>query len=442
MIFAAGVYAGANHYPKISRKVKLAWRIYTKEVRSDWADTVPGWTDRSTLKRVSCTAQSSIPLESFATLELDGWREGVDKPLVYVEGEGCRDYVAMSAAFLFEDSTFSVILLNGKGEYVHRWPIPDELFHTKEDFLQPASPSDFVILDDGSLITFIGNRDYLFRIGFDGEVIWRVPGRFHHFMCEDGESLWILGAAGEITDNQVRAAWNHYGVINQVNLEDGSVTRTISYWDIMKTNLDEHDLFVFERAKEARTRAGALGDDIWHPNDVEVLPAEYASAFPMFEAGDILSYMRNINLLFVFDPESLRVKWWCYGMGQGAHDPDWRPDGTIVFFNNRNWGNAGTNTARHNYNAVMSVDPSTKEVTSILEGIDYNLHTPYVGTQDINDRGDMLIAAAQQGRAVVIDAEGEILLDFVNRQKDDTALWVFSARFVSPEDWDRWNRSR
>ena len=75
-------------------------------------------------------------------------------------------------------------------------------------------------------------------------------------------------------------------------------------------------------------------DDIFHPNDVEVLPSAIADKFPDFRAGDLLVSFRNIHLVAILDGGDKSIKWWRRGPWRFQHDPDFTPDGRIRVYNN------------------------------------------------------------------------------------------------------------
>src|SRR5690606_39813819 len=107
-------------------------------------------------------------------------------------------------------------------------------------------------------------------------------------------------------------------------------------------------LNIHSRTPESTEEGVTLLHDPFHPNDAEPLRADMADAFPMFEAGDVLLSMRELNLITVVDIETGKMKWWRYGPWFKQHDPDFQPDGRITVLDNA----TGTGASR-----VLAIRP-------------------------------------------------------------------------------------
>ena len=94
--------------------------------------------------------------------------------------------------------------------------------------------------------------------------------------------------------------------IVQIEPDTGNILKRIGLRDdiIAKHNL--HGLLSI-RADDGEVGIKYL-KDAWHPNDVDVLGPELAEAFSMFDTGDILISLRNLNLLALLDANDVRGK--------------------------------------------------------------------------------------------------------------------------------------
>ncbi len=106
------------------------------------------------------------------------------------------------------------------------------------------------------------------------------------------------------------------------------------------------------------------GDDwdreILHTNKITELTFDMAKHFPSFEPGDLLISERTYNLIFVVNPETLKIKWYKIGPWLRQHDSEFSENGLIILFNNdlkalyKNIiGNA------RQVSTIMAIDPLT-----------------------------------------------------------------------------------
>lgn len=218
------------------------------------------------------------------------------------------------------DMKNAVLLISPELEIVHRW----ELSETAMDAMEPQPPHrKFVhgveILPDGSLIFTFDGSVSLQRIDACGKRQWATGGNFHHSVTLDDRAatVWVLGP---------------HDRISRIATADGSVLQEISMDEVIDRNL-EIDILEIRRqhsddpGRNSRNTEGEWMDDPFHLNDVDPLPTAVAGQFEEFQSGDLLISARSLNLVFVLDPDTLRIKWWRVGAVQRQHDPDWLADG-------------------------------------------------------------------------------------------------------------------
>jgi hypothetical protein len=155
-------------------------------------------------------------------------------------------------------------------------------------------------------VEFLG----LARIDAAGDVIWRLDQRTHHSVTRDEDgNFWVCSVVwiedepgkGRFPALELPLCEDHALKVSP----DGDVLQAVSMLEVVY----ESEL------KELLWRgSGVLYGDVLHMNDVEALSSEMAAEYPLFEAGDLLVSCRDINAVFVVDPDTKKVKW-------SAHEP-------------------------------------------------------------------------------------------------------------------------
>jgi hypothetical protein len=203
--------------------------------------------------------------------------------------------------------------------------------------------------------------------------------------------------------------------------DDGDIVEEISIEEVLFQNNLQGMLF-WKRGT----------GDMTHVNDIEELSPELAARFPMFAAGDLLVSMRMQHMIFVMDPETLVVKWFQAGPWIGQHDPDFLESGRILVFNNNNDGRGGT---RYGGSNILEVDPARHAVSFRYGGTDdQRMFTHERGKQQELAGRHILVTEANAGRAFEVDADGQIVWEFINRYDEtDAALITEATRY--PEDY-------
>ena len=308
------------------------------------------------------------------------------------------------------------------GALIHEWPIdffkvaPEEMA-----FAFDALVHGSVLYPNGDIIVNLDGRSMM-RVSACGEIIWRNQDRTHHSIdVDDDGNLWAP-TAGNIYTNPLMAA----GTINfdrfaQFDPQTGEKLRTV---DVVNA--------VIEAEAQGLVRVNSIiGYDVMHLNDVEVLSAEMADAFPDFEAGDMMLSSRHFNQIWILDGKTDALKWWIIGPTVGQHDPDFQPDGTITVFDNRVVGLA---RPENNYlgaaggSRIIKIDPQTKNYDVIYASSEKNnFYTAYRGKHQMLDNGNILIAETDAGRAFEATPDGDVVWEFINGWDEDEVGWIMSA---------------
>lgn len=336
-------------------------------------------------------------------------REERESPQVYLSPDALPGYRLIHGTFAFEDRLHGAVLLGPDGDVVRHWRITQE--DVEWDHRPDANvvPHGIDITRNGSLIYAFDGGTSIRRVSWCGEPEWIVKGGFHHSvdLNEDGQ-LWSWG---QVETDRPFGAW-----MIRLDPDTGAILQKMHLRELINANRDIATWGILKM----------MGiDDAWHHNDVEALSAAQAGGYPDFEAGDLLASYRNINLVFVFDPETQRVKWWRQGLVRRQHDPDFNDRGTISIYDN--------NTDR-GLSRIVDIDPVSYEHSVPVPGEDHQFYSFRRGKHQELPDGSWLIASTEQGRAFEVGPGGEVRFEFLNVYDAERFLAVSEALWLPP-DW-------
>jgi hypothetical protein len=328
--------------------------------------------------------------------------------------------VTLVAGF-FEGET-GIRLIDLDGAVLNEWRISYNAIWPESPHLGDQ-PQDWdtelhgaMLLPDGGVV-FTFQYGGLIRMDRCSRVEWKLPRQTHHLFSADADgNFWVPGR------EERREALPRFPKVEPVFQEDfllkvspdGVVLQEISILDaIFSSGLEG---LLFANGMHDTELSKPLDGDFTHLNDIEVLTPALAPAFPMFEAGDLLVSLRNLNLLLVVDPGTGRVKWKRSGSFLRQHDPDFLPAGRIVLFDNRrDKGDA----RRFGGSRIVSIDPGEGSDVTLygrLPGEDF--YTDTQGDQQMLGNGNILVTESNEGRVFEVDADGNVVWSYVNRWTD------------------------
>lgn len=307
-------------------------------------------------------------------------------------------------------------IIDMQGHRVHSWNVdwfsiwPDA-GHLPAEVKPRSEPGCQIhgaaVMPDGDLVF---NYDYLGLVRLDpqGKVKWRLACQTHHSLhVSDDGHLWVCGQEREVTPEDVyprRTAPYDASMILEVSPE-GEILNRWSVEGLLRKNgyaglLGMSHGFVNGYAKQ----------DILHLNDVETFPASEAEGF--FKKGDVLVSLRNISTIFVFERGTERIKYLTTGRTVWQHDPDFVDGNRIAVFDNKG-GGIDEGEAPSSRILVFSADKAEPEVR--FAGTEIRpFYTGIMGKQQWLPNGDVLITETDGGRGFEINADGEIVWQYVN----------------------------
>ena len=145
--------------------------------------------------------------------------------------------------------------------------------------------------------------------------------------------------------------------------------------------------------------------DLFHTNTVSVLEHDIDG---VGKKGDILLCVRNLNLVFVYDPEAGEIVWRFHGWTtwQHPHEPRFLANGALLIFDNGH---------RRQWSRIIELDPVTKQIQWEYQGDPlHSFFTVARGSVQRLPNGNTLITESDTGRVFEITRNGEVVWDWYN----------------------------
>jgi hypothetical protein len=303
-------------------------------------------------------------------------------------------------------------LYTADGKELHYWPVDYGLLDPQGPDPENVLLHGIVILRDGSLVVSFDEGRVLARLDACGKIIWNNRGWYHHAVSKSHDgSVWALNW---VSDSDT---------LDQVDVETGELIQRISLLDDVVLPHRRQALFLIKYPEGEQGITTPV--DPFHTNDVEILPPEIASAFPAFEAGDLLISLRELNLVAVVGASDHDLKWWNIGPWYRQHDPDFLADGTISVYDN----NMGFGTSR-----ILAIDPQTGVQSTLFEGSEaLPFYSWRRGQHEHLANGNLLITESEKGRVMEIDSSGELVWEYNNLYDETRNGIVTRAMVLSPD---------
>jgi hypothetical protein len=318
------------------------------------------------------------------------------------------------------------ILMGMDGAVMHTWS------YAFDDVWSPAGrptsrPGVFAVdywrrahlFDNGDLLAIYEGFGVI-KLDRDSRLLWSYPrddpGAFeaepgpHHdlFVDEDG-LIYVLTRRAEIVP-RINRAWPI--------LEDFVTILTPAGESVDSVSVLE----AFERSQFAPVLANiAERGDIFHTNTIEVFDGRHAGEAPIFKRGNVLISLREIDVIAIIDMELRKVVWAITGMTARQHQPTLLDNGNMLVFDN---------LGNHGRSNVIEVDPLTQQVVWEYPGAGATgLLSETCGSAQRLPNGNTLITETDRGRALEVDASGNIVWEFFNPHRAGDEMELIASLF-------------
>jgi hypothetical protein len=355
----------------------------------------------------------------------------------------------VSPGFNFYSDENSAYLVDLEGRVVHRWDFPDD------------DPEwEHVEYLGGGEILANCNGERIVKLDRNSDVIWSRSRQVHHdiAVADDGDILVPAGADHRLYRHRLvqfdrilrlsengeeeGVCWSPFSDIERLRplytpLEldrEPEISKTSAalkrfYFRRIRGGASR----VYEIDKLIRSLFGLDKYDYFHLNTVEFLPpTELGKRDPRFAEGNILTCLRNVNLILIIDPESGRILWhWGPGVLDWPHMPTMLENGNILVYDNG---------AHRTYSRILELDPVSKEIVW-----EYRADPPeafYSKTRGSSQRlanGNTLICESERGRVFEVTPEGEVVWEFYNPDiREGKRRLIYRVERVPPGEVENW----
>jgi hypothetical protein len=277
-------------------------------------------------------------------------------------------------------------------------------------------------------------------------LIWKINKPTHHSLVPaEAGGYWLLGRYEWLASEEPDRFPPFSTPATDKNMqedtflrvsEDGEVLEEVSIPELLREN--NLEALLTANGKYFKLHA-VVNNELVHANKVAELPSEIADSYPLFAAGDLAISMRKLNLIIVLDPITKKVKWHQTGPWLRQHDPEFRPDGRISIFNNNVYRTAydidKTVLSTPYTTNIIAVDPVSRETEVIFgEKPGQEMLSVIRGQHELLENDGILITEFDAGRVLEVDADGQVIWEYVNRY-DDEFVGEITDSAIYPADY-------
>lgn len=324
-----------------------------------------------------------------------------------------------------------LLLLDMDGNIINQWVVSaNKIFpETKTKRL------DWDVLITGAAL--LSNGDVIFNINYVGivkmdwcsNILWKAPLRTHHnIFIDENNNIWTAGKKS-LKSKELLTQYPKSIMIKDLDVilklsPEGQLLKEIDLLDVIIKSDLKGTLFA-NGQQHLHHMNSTKSFEFTHLNDVEVLRKDIAKEYPIFETGDIMVSLRNLNLIMVLDPKTSLAKWWMLGPFLRQHDPDFDGQGGISIFDNMGGGpkdNIGFASR------IISIEPTTRDLEiTYRANPPEDFYTHERGSHQILPNGNMLITETFEGRIFEVNPEGIVVWQYLTKWDNERVIHPYQA---------------
>lgn len=298
-------------------------------------------------------------------------------------------------------------IINNAGEILHAW---------STDFVpDPKRGWAMAKMDAEGNLYAVNARSGFVKLDWDSNTVWSVKKGFHHDFnfAPDGKIYALVEHGRHVTFKDQKFDLLDNGIV--ILGPDGSVEKELWLFDLLH-DLPELDAHISGRLSKHAPKGGLahdededgfdeeegrvlFGRDLFHANTLNFATKTIEG---VMNEGDIITSVREMNMVFVLDKETFAPKWhWGADELQKQHDPEQIDNGNLLVFDNGK---------QRRYSRVLEVDPTTEKI--VWEYKDEDFFSNIRGLSQRLPSGGTLVVSSQRGRAFEVTPEGEVVWEY------------------------------
>jgi hypothetical protein len=316
--------------------------------------------------------------------------------------------------FTTRDSSASLVDMNGA--ILHSWRLPYKKVFTGHT-VGAGDKAPYIAFataySNGDLLAIYHSsnpqKEPVFGMGLvkmnrASDVIWEYSGNVHDalYLSQEGDMYTLTH---ETNSENKRPEWLKYDqpprILDNVLVlsAEGKVKKQLPVLEAFNDTPYEQYLY------------SANADFLYtHVNSVMLLEKDIADKFPLFQAGDLLISIRNLDLIAVLRPKLGKIVWAASGIWQRPADARFTDRGTITLFDSR----GAIRPSGMLQTRVLEFNPSTRGIpykythAEVLKGKNLMLD----GTAGSLPGGNLLTMQGMSGKVREVAVDGEVVWEF------------------------------
>jgi len=307
--------------------------------------------------------------------------------------------------FTFAENRLVTVNTSGKITSSFTHPINDS---NNLNFYRPCKPDQGGFICTLSDKSDLKNKRSIGLVDSKGNVVWSTTPLplSHDFHKVDDNQIFSI-----IRENEKMSSDQNIDISNNVIVEMDKTGKILWRWSVI-----EHLSNFNKSSQELAKIAAAKNGNPFHINSIQYVNSDFVNT--IFNEPVIVLSSRTMDLTFFVGYKSGKVVYELEGLTKGQHnaqiiEPNLQGENHLLIFDNQN---NHLNRIPYGNSRVIEVDIIEKKIIWSYEAKSSQpiFFTPIVGSAQRLNNGNTLICQGYYGRIFEIDAQGNIVWDFIN----------------------------